>query len=100
SRVAEKLDAQDYRLRRLINGHLGYRNFNDFLNTYRVEAAKADLHDPEKAHLPILTIAMDLGYRSLASFNRAFKELTGSTPSEFRQNAPSGGESAGSSPKS
>jgi len=34
-----------------------------------------------------LTIAMDLGYGSLGPFNRAFKTITGLTPSEFRRNS-------------
>ena len=83
--LAKRLGTQEYKLRRLINRHLGYRNFNDFLNHHRIDAAKAAFSDPEFDKLPILTIAMDLGYRSLGPFNRAFKEATGITPSEFRR---------------
>ncbi len=82
--LARQLQAPEYRLRRLINGGLGYRNFNEFLNAYRVGEARERLRDPELARLPGLTIAMDLGYRSLGPFNRAFKEITGMTPSAYR----------------
>lgn len=83
--LAERLDYPEHRLRQLINGQLGYRNFSEFLNSYRIEAAKQDLSDPEKVRRPVLTIALDLGYASLGPFNRAFRAATGTTPTEFRQ---------------
>jgi len=85
--LAEKIGAPEHQLRALINKSMGHRNFRSFLNGYRMKAAKAALADPEKASLPILTIAMDSGFASLASFNRAFKQSTGSTPSDFRNAA-------------
>ena len=83
--LAARLDYPEHQLRRLINGHLGYRNFSAFLNRYRIDEAKRQLADPEKARTPILTIALDLGYASLGPFNRAFKAHTGMTPSEYRR---------------
>jgi len=83
--LARKLNYPEHQLRRLINGHLGYRNFSAFLNSYRIGEAKQQLADPERARTPVLTIALDLGYASLGPFNRAFKETTGKTPTEFRR---------------
>jgi AraC-like DNA-binding protein len=83
--LAERLAVQEYRLRRLINRHLGYRNFNAFLNHYRIEEARIQLADIAMARIPVLTIAMNLGYRSLSPFNRSFKEITGVTPTEYRR---------------
>ena len=83
--LAKELDYPEHQLRRLINGQLGYRNFSTFLNHYRINAAKQQLADPEYARTPVLTMALDLGYGSLRPFNRAFKETTGMTPTEFRQ---------------
>jgi len=83
--LAEKLDYPEHQLRRLINGHLGYRNFSAFLNSYRINAAIKQLADPERARTPVLTIALDLGYASLGPFNRAFKATTGTTPTDYRQ---------------
>ena len=83
-RLANKLDIKEYRLRRLINGHLGYRNFNRFLNQYRIEEVARQLVAPETRHLPVLSIALDIGYRSLSPFNKAFKEIKGMTPTEYR----------------
>jgi AraC-like DNA-binding protein len=85
--LAGKLRLPEYRLRRLINQRLGYRNFNAYLNHYRVEDVKAALADPKQAEVPILTIAMDAGFQSLGPFNRAFKAETGMTPSEYRHSA-------------
>lgn len=85
--LADRLSVPEHQLRALINKGLGYRNFSEFLNHYRLSDAKADLSNPEKARVPILTIAMDAGYASLATFNRAFKGAEGKTPSEFRASA-------------
>jgi AraC-like DNA-binding protein len=71
--LAGKLKLPEYRLRRLINQRLGHRNFNAYLNHYRVEDAKFGLADPTQAEVPILTIAMDAGFQSLRAFNRAFR---------------------------
>lgn len=83
--LAQRLSLPEYRLRRLINQGLGYRNFNSFLNHYRIEEARAALADPAQAAVPILTIAMDAGFSSLGPFNRAFKAETGLTPSDYRR---------------
>ncbi len=83
--LATKLGIPEYRLRRLINQQLGYRNFNVFLNNHRIEEAKTALADPTQAEVPVITIAMDAGFQSLGPFNRAFKATTGVTPSEYRR---------------
>ena len=83
--LASKLGVPEYRLRRLINRQLGYRNFNAFLNGYRIEEARAALADPSQAEVPVTTIALDAGFQSIGPFNRAFKVSTGVTPSEYRR---------------
>jgi AraC-like DNA-binding protein len=83
--LATKLSIPEYRLRRLINQRLGYRNFNVFLNEHRIAEAKAALADPSQAEVPVITIAMDAGFQSLGPFNRAFKATTGVTPTEYRR---------------
>ena len=81
--LAQTLALPEHRLRHVINVEMGFRNFNDFLNRYRIKAAKTRLLMPDQ--VPILTVALEVGFRSLSSFNRAFKESTGVTPSQFRQ---------------
>ena len=83
--LAGQLGVSQHRLRALINQELGYANFSAYLNTFRVEAVKRSFADPEQSHLPILTIAMDCGYKSLSTFNSAFKAYEGVTPSAYRK---------------
>ena len=83
--LAARMGMPDHRLRRLINRGLGHRNFNAFLNAYRIDDAKRALRDTARAELPVLTIAMDAGFQSLGPFNRAFKADTGITPTAFRR---------------
>ncbi len=83
--LALRLKLPEYKLRRLINQRLGYRNFNVFLNDHRIAEATAALADPTQAEVPVITIAMDAGFQSLGPFNRAFKATTGVTPSEYRR---------------
>jgi len=82
--LAARVAIPEYRLRRVIHERLQYRNFNALLHRYRIDEACALLADPERRHLPILTIALSVGYNSINPFNRAFRELKGMTPSEFR----------------
>jgi AraC-like DNA-binding protein len=83
--LAARLNIAEHALRRLINQRLGHRNFNAFLNGYRLDEVAAALADPSQEAVPILTIALDAGFQSLGPFNRAFKSKTGMTPSEFRR---------------
>jgi AraC-like DNA-binding protein len=83
--LAHQVGVPEYKLRRLINQGLGHRNFNSFVNGYRIAEVKAALADPRQAEVPVLTIALDAGFNSLGPFNRAFKAETGLTPTEYRR---------------
>jgi AraC-like DNA-binding protein len=85
--LAERLGEHEYKVRQLINTHLGFRNFGAFLNHYRVREARKLLADPGKKRLGVAEIAYRFGYSSLGPFNRAFKEIVGQTPTEFRKTA-------------
>lgn len=81
--LSKAVSIPEYLVRSLINEHMGFRNFNDFVNEWRINDAKQQLiAEPDK---PIMNIALDLGYRTLSSFNRAFKEREAMTPTQFRQ---------------
>ena len=82
--LADELGLPDYRLRKLIHEELGFRNFNVFLHHYRLREACQMLSDPDQIRMPILTIALTVGYQSINTFNRAFREIIGDTPSAFR----------------
>ncbi|MEQ1684071.1 MAG: AraC family transcriptional regulator [Burkholderiaceae bacterium] len=83
--LAARLAVPEYRLRRLINQRLGHRNFNAFVNGFRLDEARGALADPARRELPVLTIALEAGFQSIGPFNRAFKADTGLTPTEFRR---------------
>lgn len=83
--LAKHLGIHEYKLRNLINGELNYRNFNDFLNHYRISEVSEKLVDSEFSTTPVLTLALESGFRSLSSFNKAFKATHGLTPTEFRK---------------
>jgi AraC-like DNA-binding protein len=83
--LASLLGTQEHVLRRVINHGLGFRNFNDFLHTHRLKEAADRLGDPQGRRIPVLTIALEVGYGSVGPFNRAFKERFGVTPTEYRR---------------
>ncbi len=82
--LAKQLGLPAHQLRHLINQQLGFSNFSDFLNSYRIPWVCEQLEDVSKRHLPILTLALEAGYGSVAPFNRAFKAKMGITPTEYR----------------
>ena len=83
--LAAKLDVLEYKLRRLINGSLGHRNVNEYLNRFRLREVCEALAEPSQAEVPIVTIALDAGFGSLGVFNRTFKEAMTETPSAYRK---------------
>lgn len=84
SDLADALSMQEYRVRHLINQKLQYRNFNQFLNNYRIEDAARKLQNKENS---ISWIALDVGYASLSVFNKAFRERFDMTPTAYRNTA-------------
>ena len=82
--LADEIGLPEYRLRKLTHEELGFRNFNAFMHHYRIREACEMLSDPAQARTPILTIALTVGYQSINTFNRAFREILGETPSTFR----------------
>ncbi len=81
--LAEALDVSPHQLSELINSHLQI-SFTEFVNRYRVFAACELLE--EDSSRSILSIALSVGFNSKSSFNRAFRQITGTTPGEFREN--------------
>ena len=69
-------------LSEVINEGFG-KNFNDFVNSYRVEAVKQMLQDGKQKQLSLLGIAYDCGFNSKATFNRVFKKIAQTSPTEF-----------------
>ncbi len=81
--LSKALEVPEYKVRAVINKELGYRNFNEFINEYRIaEASQRLIDEPET---PISNIALDVGYRTLSSFNRAFRKEKETTPTAYRE---------------
>jgi len=83
--LAQTLDAPPAHLSRVINELLG-KNFFEFINQYRVDAARQRLANRDAAGEKLITVALECGFNSLSTFNRVFKDLTGRTPSDYRRN--------------
>jgi AraC-like DNA-binding protein len=80
--LARALGTNGNYLSRAFNEGLG-ANFNAVINRRRVREVQTWLANPDDARA-ILTMAMDAGFRSKASFNRAFAEFVGTTPTKAR----------------
>ena len=59
------------------------KNFNDWINDYRIETAKKLIAITE---LSIKEIYFEVGFNSKSAFNSAFKKRLGQTPSAYRKN--------------
>lgn len=66
----------------VLNQHL-QKSFNEFVNGYRVEAFKQKISQPEQDNMTILALALDAGFNSQATFQRAFRNNTGMSPREY-----------------
>jgi AraC-like DNA-binding protein len=82
--LAKRMGVSEKKLRELINGRLGCRNFASYVNAFRVEEVRRRLLDPRQDEVPILTMALEAGFGSIVAFNRAFKDRHGATPSAYR----------------
>jgi AraC-like DNA-binding protein len=80
--LARRLKTNASVLSLVINAGTG-KNFNDFVNQYRVDDFKQRVLDPANRHLSLLGIALESGFNSKATFNRAFRKLSGQSPREF-----------------
>lgn len=81
--LAERLGVSEHQASRIINAYFR-KNFNELINTYRINEAKQRLGAENTA---ITVIAFEVGFNSIASFNRVFKELVGHAPTEYRVKA-------------
>jgi len=80
--LASDLKLSRAQLSEVIN--IGFdQNFNDFVNQYRVNAVKEMLRSGKQEQLSLLGIAYECGFNSKATFNRVFRKLTNTSPTEF-----------------
>lgn len=81
--LAEKLTLSPHELSRIINTVLK-KNFNDFINEYRVTYVIQKMQDPTYHHITLLGIAYESGFNSKTTFNRTFKQMTGKSPVAYK----------------
>jgi len=79
--LARECEVSEAALSRIINLHFS-KTFPQLMNEHRIEDAKRMLKETDAS---VRTVAGEVGFNSLATFNRVFKELTGSSPGQFRQ---------------
>ena len=82
-KLAEDLGVSTHHLSQIINEVHG-KNFFNFINEYRVNEVKRKIQDPAYDNYSLLGIAYESGFNSKSAFNRVFKNITGQTPSQFR----------------
>ncbi|WP_026450204.1 helix-turn-helix domain-containing protein [Aequorivita capsosiphonis] len=82
-KLADDLDVSTHHLSQIINEVHG-KNFFNFINEFRVNEVKIKIQDPTFNNYSLLGIAFESGFNSKSAFNRVFKNLTGTTPSQFR----------------
>ncbi len=82
SELAKRLKTNASIVSATINQHFG-KNFNDFINEYRVKEFIIACRLPQNRRLTLLAIAYDCGFNSKATFNRAVKKSKGVSPRDF-----------------
>jgi len=68
----------------ILNQHLN-KSFNDYVNSFRIEAFKKRLLTDNSENLTITGMAFECGFNSQATFQRVFKANTNQSPSEFKK---------------
>jgi TolB-like protein/AraC-like DNA-binding protein/Tfp pilus assembly protein PilF len=80
--LGKQIDIHPNHLSWLLNNNLG-KNFNEFINHYRIEYFKTLAQNPDNSHLSILGLAYESGFNSKTVFNTYFKKEVGMTPKEY-----------------
>lgn len=83
--LAKRINESPHHVSQVINEKMG-KNFFELLAWHRIEHAKRILKNECGQKFTIEEIAEKVGYNSKSSFNKAFKEMTGQTPSQFKKN--------------
>lgn len=87
SRLAEIVGKRPEYISQIINEESG-QNYNNFINEYRVkEACRRISDEPDYHNLTLAAVAESVGIKSLTTFNKFFKLVTGMTPSQWRRSA-------------
>ncbi len=81
--LAESLGTYKHYLTQVLNDELN-QNFYDFINYYRVEEVKRLMSESKYDFYKLYALALEAGFNSKSSFNRIFKNITGTTPTQYK----------------
>jgi AraC-like DNA-binding protein len=73
-----------HQVSQVINGQMS-QNFFSFVNNYRIQLAKKLMSEPDTRNMPIVELAVEVGFKSKSSFYDAFKKATQITPTQFKK---------------
>ncbi len=80
--LAEELSITPYQLSQILNERLS-KNFNSFINEYRIKEAERYLIDePERS---IISISYAVGFNTTATFYKSFAKIHKESPIKFRE---------------
>lgn len=82
SSLSEKVGVNQRTLSEMLNHRYG-KNFNEFINEYRVKEVIEKIESKEHESTTIIGLAEAVGFKSNSAFYRAFKNYTGTTPKDF-----------------
>ena len=77
--LAENVNISSNKLSWLLNERIG-QNFNEYINSLRLENFKENVLNPANSHLTLLGLAYESGFNSKSVFNAFFKKIEGMTP--------------------
>ena len=81
--LSKKVNSNSKSVSYLLNNEFN-KNFVTFVNEYRIQKAKFLLANPEFKNYTIEAISQEVGFNSKSAFNRAFKQITEVTPSQYK----------------
>lgn len=84
AKLAKKMNISSKQLSQIIN-QIENTNYSQYIAKYRVEQAEAYLKNPDYHNYKIAAIAFESGFNSISSFNITFKNLTNTTPIDYRE---------------
>ncbi len=80
--LAKKIGTHPKKVSEIVN-RIYHKNFNDYVNTYRVSEVISKIQLNEHKQVTLLGLALSCGFNSKSTFNRAFKQVTSQTPVDY-----------------
>ena len=82
--LADKLKVHPKKISLSINT-VGNQNFNSYVNQLRIEKAEDLLQDETSSNFSMEGIGREVGFHSKSAFYQAFKKVTGTTPTKYKE---------------